>query len=152
MKIHWNLKSDYENEMFYEKCKTSLISQENNFNHSLKKCFISLRFLDDFKSNGQETEENSIFYVLSDGIFLSIMFVLIMFLFPFFVYIYLNLFYGKKPTVENNESLRFAEKEPEEDLQNIHVISIISSDKPIDIGKLSESNVNNEIITIGPVD
>jgi Leucine-rich repeat (LRR) protein len=35
-KIHWNLKSDYENEMFYEKCKTGLIEKRNNFNHSLK--------------------------------------------------------------------------------------------------------------------
>ena len=43
-KIHWNLKSDYENEMFYEKCKTGLTEQRNNLNHSLKKCFKSFQF------------------------------------------------------------------------------------------------------------
>ena len=95
-KIHWNLKSDYENEMFYEKCKTGLIAQRNNFNHSLKKCIDNFQFLEHEKNNDQETEENSILYILSDGFYLVTMFVLIIFLFPFFVYIYLNLFYEKR--------------------------------------------------------
>jgi hypothetical protein len=127
-KIHWNLKSDFENEMFYEKCKTGLIEQRNNFNHSLKKCFYDFQFPEYGKSNDKETGK-SISAVLSDGVYLVTMFVLIMFLFPFFVYIYLNLFYEKKTVIENNEKL-FDEKEPEEDnLQNIDFISIIAPGK-----------------------
>jgi hypothetical protein len=38
-KIHLNLKSDFENERFYEKCKDFLIKDSNNFNSSLKSCF-----------------------------------------------------------------------------------------------------------------
>ena len=38
-KIHLNLKSDYEYERFYEKCKYQLIKESNNFNSSLKSCF-----------------------------------------------------------------------------------------------------------------
>jgi Leucine-rich repeat (LRR) protein len=100
-KIHWNLKSDFENEMFYEKCKRALIEQENNFNHSLKKCFNSFHFLKHEKNNDKETEK-SILYVLSDGFYLVTMFVLIGFLFPFFVYIYLDLFYETKALFERN--------------------------------------------------
>ncbi len=129
-----------------------LTEEENNFKHSLKKCFDNFQFLEHEKNNDKETKEKSIFDVLSDGIYLLTMFVLIVFLFPFFVYIYLNLFYEKKTVIENNEKL-FDEKEPEEDnLQNIDFISIIAPDKKAEIRRLSESNANNEIITIGPVD
>ena len=140
-KIHWNLKSDYENEMFYEKCKTSLTEEENNFKHSLKKCFDNFQFLEHEKNNDKETKEKSIFDVLSDGIYLLTMFVLIAFLFPFFVYIYLNLFYEKKTVIENNE--------PEEDLQEIHLIPVMSPDKTADVDNSFESNFNYEHVSIG---
>jgi hypothetical protein len=91
--------------MFYESCKKSLTEQKNNFNHSLKKCFDNFQFFEHEKNNDKETEEKSIFDFLSDGIYLLTMFFLIIFLFPFFVYIYLNLFYEKKPTVEQFVSI-----------------------------------------------
>jgi hypothetical protein len=78
-KIHWNLKSDYENEMFYEKCKTGLIAQRNNFNHSLKKCFHNFQFIGYEKGSVKETKDKSIADVLSDGIYLLTMFFLIVF-------------------------------------------------------------------------
>ena len=37
-KIHYNLKYDYENELFYEECKSSLIKRENFHKNTLKKC------------------------------------------------------------------------------------------------------------------
>jgi Leucine-rich repeat (LRR) protein len=37
-KIHYNLKYDYENELFYEECKSSLIKGENFYENTLRKC------------------------------------------------------------------------------------------------------------------
>jgi hypothetical protein len=122
-KIHWNLKSDYENEMFYEKCKKSLNKQNNNFNHSFKKCFDNFKFFEHEKDNDKESEEKSILYVLSDGIYLLTMFALIMFLFPFFVYVYLNLFYEKKTVIDIIKT-NIAENENEKSCQQILLISM----------------------------
>jgi hypothetical protein len=37
-RIHYNLKYDYENEIFYEECKRSLIIKENSYGNELVKC------------------------------------------------------------------------------------------------------------------
>jgi hypothetical protein len=145
--IHWNLKSDFENEMFYEKCKTDLISLRNNFNHSLKKCFNDFQFLEHEKNNYKE-KEKSIFDVFSDGVYLVTMFVLIAFLFPFFIFLYLNLFNEKKTPMENEEKY-FPQNEPEVDLPNIHVTSLITTDKLVYFDPLSETNFNYEHVVIG---
>ena len=45
-KIHLNLKSDYRNELFFEKCKDSILSNENGYeNNNLKCAFSSNRLL-----------------------------------------------------------------------------------------------------------
>ncbi len=92
-KIHWNLKSDYENEIFFEKCTYKIMEKKNNFNHSLKSCFQNLQFID--KNDDKETE-NLKLNVFNDGLYLLTMALLILFLLPFFVYVYLNLFYEPK--------------------------------------------------------
>ena len=40
-KIHFNLKADYEVELFYETCKRSLIKRTNSFRNNFWKCFNS---------------------------------------------------------------------------------------------------------------
>ena len=91
-KIHLNLKTDYENEIFYEKCKAVLISQNNNFNHSNRKCLSDFQFVD-----AERLEENGIrnliVEVLGNGFYLITMLALILFLFPFVLIVYLNIFY-----------------------------------------------------------
>ena len=44
-KIHLNLKMDYQNELFYEKCQQRLIKTQNKFNHSFRKCFSNFEFI-----------------------------------------------------------------------------------------------------------
>ena len=44
-KIHYNLKYDYENELFYEECKSSLIKRENSYKNTLKKCFSTIELV-----------------------------------------------------------------------------------------------------------
>ena len=94
-----------------------ITAQRNNFNHSLKKCFHNFQFIGHEKESVKETKDKSIVDVLSDGIYLLTMFVLIVFLLPFFVYIYLNLFHEIKTLTEKIETY-FPEYEPGEDLQN----------------------------------
>jgi len=136
-KIHWNLKSDFENEIFYEKCKTGLTEQRNNFNHSFKKCFKSFQFIGYEKESFKEISNNLILDVLSNGLYLVTMLVLIMYLFPFFLYIYLNLLNEKKDFIANSEK-PFAENQRKEDLQHIHLVSEIPIDNSEDITKSSE--------------
>jgi Leucine-rich repeat (LRR) protein len=53
-KIHLNLKTDYENDLFYDSCQKVLIKRENNYNHTYKKCFEAFVFKD------KEEAENSV--------------------------------------------------------------------------------------------
>ena len=42
-KIHFNLKSDNDNELFYEKCKIFLIKKSNYFSKSKKECLNEIQ-------------------------------------------------------------------------------------------------------------
>jgi Leucine-rich repeat (LRR) protein len=53
-KLHLNLKSDYENDLFFEACQKSLIRRENSFNHNYRKCFQAFVMNED---GGDEVEE-----------------------------------------------------------------------------------------------
>ncbi len=52
-KIHFNLKTDYENELFYEKCQDFLIKNSNSFYRNYEKCF-SLGFLHVWQVENQD--------------------------------------------------------------------------------------------------
>jgi hypothetical protein len=67
-KIHLNLKSDDENERFYEKCKDNLIKDSNNFDSSMKACFnnILVRYK---KEDNQSTQTNMIIIFMTDYVF-----------------------------------------------------------------------------------
>jgi Leucine-rich repeat (LRR) protein len=112
-KIHWNLISDYENEMFYEKCKNNLIAWRNDFNHSFKKCFNNFQFLEHEKNNNKETE-NSTLNVLKNGIYLLTMIILILFFLPFSVFIITDLFYEVETSFKINKNLVLPES-------NLHI-------------------------------
>ena len=45
-KIHFNLKTDYENDLFFDSCQAFLIETENNYNHNYRKCFQNFEFHD----------------------------------------------------------------------------------------------------------
>jgi hypothetical protein len=99
-KIHLNLKTDYENEIFYEKCKTVLIDQTNSSNHSYQKCFENFKFIEHQWSLELENQISSV-RVLSDVFYLITMVILILFFVPFVVVIYLNCFYFYNGTLKS---------------------------------------------------
>ncbi len=90
-KIHWNLKSDYENEMFYEKCKTGLTEQRNNLNHSLKKCFKSFQFYEYEKTIEKGESENSLLRVFKSVIYLLSMTLINISFLPIFIIVYFEI-------------------------------------------------------------
>ena len=43
-KIHYNLKTDSENDLFFDLCQRVLIEKENNFNHNKRRCDLNFEF------------------------------------------------------------------------------------------------------------
>jgi Leucine-rich repeat (LRR) protein len=88
-KIHLNLKNDYENELFYEKCEDFLVKLENNFNHTKKQCFREFEF--DNKEFQKTLSSYLILKMLSNGYFLITAFLLASILGPVFVLVCMEL-------------------------------------------------------------
>jgi hypothetical protein len=67
MKIFFNLKSDYEFEMFQEKCQRFLIKESNKFKSNFNKCFTIFQSIqiEPFVTN-ESLEKSRFVCVLSD--------------------------------------------------------------------------------------
>ena len=50
-RIHFNLKIDFENEVFYLRCKESLSEKTNKFIRNYKKCFPDFKLYDEISAN-----------------------------------------------------------------------------------------------------
>jgi Leucine-rich repeat (LRR) protein len=84
--IHFNLKSDYENELFYTKCKNILIDRRNNFNHNKKKCYRDFEFSDRITLD-DNVRIHVIFKILTNEYFLLSVILLLFLIIPAFFYI-----------------------------------------------------------------
>ena len=82
-KIHYNLKSDYENEIFYETCKEFLIKKLNNYNHTHGKCFKEYSILEEAVLEGS-SYMNVFVKIISNIFYLMTMFLLSLYLSPIF--------------------------------------------------------------------
>jgi Leucine-rich repeat (LRR) protein len=78
-KIHFNLKTDYDNDLFYDLCKKILIKRNNNFNHNKRKCFSNFQFNDKeesceiFPLDPIFKVVTNIYYILSMALTLSLL-------------------------------------------------------------------------------
>ena len=94
-KIHFNLKSDYDNELFYEKCKIFLIKKSNYFSNSKKDCLNEMQEYG--IENGDNINEESIAAkVLSNFYYWGTMLALSLLLVPGFIYICMDLLWKTK--------------------------------------------------------
>jgi insulin-like growth factor-binding protein complex acid labile subunit len=129
-KIHFNLKTDHRNDLFYESCQEILIKKENNFNYTKRKCFENFNF--NAKEEYNELESvNLIFKVFSNFYYLLSMALILSILIPSFYMIFryqllFNLF--PKVTCEssrNSESLaRELEKEMKRNDKKLEKINL----------------------------
>jgi hypothetical protein len=55
-KIHFNLKTDYDNNLFFESCQLTLNKSENMFNHTKRNC------ISNFKLSNKEEEVHLILF------------------------------------------------------------------------------------------
>ncbi len=78
-KIHFNLKTDNDIELFYDSCQKVLIKRENNFNHSKRICIANFDFRD--KEDGDQIHSlhpilkvlSNFYYMLSIALILSLL-------------------------------------------------------------------------------
>jgi Leucine-rich repeat (LRR) protein len=78
-KVHFNLKTDYDNDLLFDLCKKILIKRNNNFNHNKRKCFSNFQFNDKEESSEIFPLDRifkvvtNIYYILSMALTLSIL-------------------------------------------------------------------------------
>jgi Leucine-rich repeat (LRR) protein len=81
-KIHFNLKSDYDNDFFYDSCQKILIKRNNNYNHTKRNCLANFEIND--KEEQSEIDSlsysdriikvfSNIYYLLSMAVTLSLL-------------------------------------------------------------------------------
>ena len=71
-RIHFNLRTDYENEQFYEKCKYSLIKTQNSFKNNQMKCLDESKITNEI-INSEKEENNRLINILTDFAFYLVM-------------------------------------------------------------------------------
>ena len=89
-KIHFNLKTDYENELFYEKCKSIITERKNYFKYNYLKCFPDFVIIDKLQSS-KTMNQNSSLSIISDYIFILTMLALVVLLVPVILTIVFDL-------------------------------------------------------------
>jgi Leucine-rich repeat (LRR) protein len=132
-KIHFNLKSDYDNDLFYDSCQKILIKRENSFNHNKRKCNANFEFND----KEEEIEQVSLhpilkvifnsYYLLSMALILSLLvpaFYLI-FRFELFSSFISKIFKMSSSTLEEN--IKILEKQIKINKQKLVKIEQINS-------------------------
>jgi hypothetical protein len=78
-KVHFNLKTDYDNELFFDLCQKILIKRKNNFDHNKRNCFASFEFNDKKEENEIFSLDriykvvSNIYYLLSMALILSLL-------------------------------------------------------------------------------
>ena len=85
-RIHFNLRTDYEYEQFYEKCKYSLIRKRNSFNSNQMKCLDESKITNEI-INSEKEENNRLINILTDFAFYLIMALILSLLGPVFLMI-----------------------------------------------------------------
>jgi len=85
-KIHFNLKTDYQNDLFFDSCQSTLIKRYKSYNHNKMKCFDKFEFND---INGEREIESlrSFLRVLSNFYYLISMVLILSLLIPTFLMI-----------------------------------------------------------------
>jgi insulin-like growth factor-binding protein complex acid labile subunit len=86
-KIHFNLKTDYDNDLFYDSCQKILIKRNNNFNHNKRNCITNF----DLNDKEEESEKDSlhpILKVISNSYYLVSMSLVLSLLIPAFYMIF----------------------------------------------------------------
>jgi Leucine-rich repeat (LRR) protein len=108
-KLHLNLKTDYENDLFFKSCEKVLIEKENNFNHNKRKCLRTFVFKDKTVPENVEYVQ-SFLLILSNVYFLLTMALLLSLLGPLFCLIMRYELFSNLISYLCKDSLDYEEK------------------------------------------
>jgi hypothetical protein len=137
-KIHFNLKTDYDNDLFFDTCKTILIKINNNFNHNKRKCF------ENFEFNVSENESGIVslhsvlkvmsntYYILSMGLILSLLVPGFFFIIRYELFSVLISKLARLPSTDSEKNKKIREKKIKiyrEKLVKIKQIKLVHSRK-----------------------
>ena len=95
-RIHLNLKTDYENELFYEKCKMSIIKSTNTFVRNQMECFDEIISSNENSQDSIQDFKNHSSNILTDYVFYIVMIMLLSLLGPIFCMILNHLYLLEK--------------------------------------------------------
>jgi len=87
-KIHFNLKTDYDNDLFYDSCQKILIKRENNYNHSKRECLANYEFNDHAEEQSEIVSLHPFLKVLSNFYYILSMLLILSLLIPAFYMIF----------------------------------------------------------------
>jgi Leucine-rich repeat (LRR) protein len=122
-KVHFNLKSDYDNDLFYDSCQKILIKRDNNYNHTKRICNPY------FKFDGKEEESEiqiiqTYFKIVSNSYYLLSMALILSLLVPAYYMIFrYEIFYNliSKLTNESNINKEKIRKNLEKEMKSNRV-------------------------------
>jgi Leucine-rich repeat (LRR) protein len=87
-KVHFNLKTDYDNDLFYDSCQKILIKRENSFNDNQRKCFATLELRNKDEEQNKIDSLHPILKVLSNLYYFLSMILILSLLVPAFYMIF----------------------------------------------------------------
>ena len=107
-RIHFNLRADYENELFYDKCGRGedfdLIKTSNNYKHNYEKCFSELVYANNEKSGGNSKDKRVFIRILTDYVFYILIGLIMSILIPAFCFICNHLYFDYKRSKKYQQS------------------------------------------------
>jgi Leucine-rich repeat (LRR) protein len=116
-KIHYNLKTDYDNDLFFDHCQKTLIKRNNSFNHTKRNCIVTFEF------NDKEEEQNEIvslhpvlkvlsnfYYILSMALIMTLLIPAFCIIFRYELFSNLNSKLTKTPPIDVGKNLKILEK------------------------------------------
>jgi hypothetical protein len=113
-KIHYNLKTDFDNDLFYDSCKNNLIKRENKYIHKKRKCFANFEFRNKEDEQNKIDSLHPILKVLSNVNYLLSMILLLSLLVPAFYMIFRYDLFSKSRSYHTKDS---------DDLNNTGIIN-----------------------------
>ena len=91
-RIHFNLRTDYENEQFYEKCKYSLIKTRNSYKNNQMECLDESKITTEMELNSEIEENSRLLNILTDFAFYLVIALLLSHFGPLFLMVLYHFF------------------------------------------------------------
>jgi hypothetical protein len=136
-RVHFNLRTDYENEQFYEKCKHSLIETRNSFANNQMKCLDGAKITNEISLYSKSAANSRLLNILTDYVFYLVMALILSLLIPVFFLV-----------INHLRSLEWQNGSSELDFEEIKESTSFKKTQFVDPIKMEIENIANEGETV----